>query len=470
MFFVPVVNVRALTQTEYGYYRQFWLLFETLTPLLILGFPRSLMYYFPRSESHEEKSIYVTQTIAYLAGASVVAVLIYAGMGYFLGSGMGAMVRGFFWRLCAFTVCMIVSWFMDELFVAEKQVERQSVYHFITASIQAVVVILVSWRTRDVNQIIWALAWLAAAKAAFALIYAKVVYRPAFRKASLSTIREQFSFALPLGMVATALLLLTKIDQFIINSFLGREALAVYAMGAFQLPFVHIIAGSVANVTFPLMAQYQKEGRFADFATLWRRAWLKTAVLFFPIFIFLFATADQFIQILFTGEYAGAAPVFRIYLVLLLMATTDYAGVLTAFKKQGYLFKVMVVAVAGHIVTGVVLFKIFGRLGIPVSTVTWFYVVATLSVRKGAGLLGRSFWKTLPWRSLSTRMFVAAVPGVPLYLLYARHGDFSIWRYGVAGAVYFAAYFALCWATRLLTRDDIKSLFGKKPVVQGGGD
>ena len=65
-FFVPMVNVRSLSVEEYGYYRQFWLLFSTLVPILILGFPRSLLYYFPRSETRAEKSVYVTQTVAFL--------------------------------------------------------------------------------------------------------------------------------------------------------------------------------------------------------------------------------------------------------------------------------------------------------------------------------------------------------------------------------------------------------------------
>jgi O-antigen/teichoic acid export membrane protein len=264
-------------------------------------------------------------------------------------------------------------------------------------------------------------------------------------------------------MVATALLLLTKIDQFMINRFLGREALAVYATGAYQLPFVHIIAGSVANVAFPLMAQYQKEGRLADFLALWRRAWLKTAVLFFPIFVFFFATADQFVRIVFTVDFADAVPVFRIYLLLFLLAMTDYPGVLTAFKKQAYLFQVLLVAIVGHVATSVTLYELFGRLGIPASTVFWFYVVALMAVRKGTQLLGRPFWKVVPWRSLTKRGLAALVPGVPLYYVYARHYDLSIWHFALAGAGYFSAYFALCWATRLLTLDDIKSLLGKKP-------
>ena len=81
MLFVPVVNSRALSLESYGYYHQFWLLFETVTPMLILGFPRSLLYYFPRSDTAREKSVYVAQTVAYLFVASLAAVLFYTIIG-----------------------------------------------------------------------------------------------------------------------------------------------------------------------------------------------------------------------------------------------------------------------------------------------------------------------------------------------------------------------------------------------------
>jgi O-antigen/teichoic acid export membrane protein len=457
-----MVNVRALSVEEYGYYGQFWLLFSTLTPILVLGFPRSLLYYFPRSDSEHEKSVYVSQTVAYLFVVSLFAVIVYTGMGQLLGSGMGEMIRTFYWRLCVFTIFMLLSRHMEELFVADRRTERQSLYYMITAATRSIVVIATAWYTRDVGAIIWALTIFAAAKAAFALIYTKIVYRPTLRQVSFSTIREQISFALPLGMMAIATLLLTQTDKFIINRFMGREAFAVYSIGAHQLPFATIIASSVANITFPLMARYQKEGLFADLIDLWKRAWLKTSVLFFPIFVFLMVTADHFIIIFFTEEYAGAIPVFRIYLILFLKATTDYAGVLTAFKKQDYLFKITAVAVVSNVILSVVLFHAWGRLGVPLATVVTFSTVAVVAVNRGSRLLERTFWQMVPWRGLLARMAAAIVPGIVLYFVYARSAGYDLLEYAVAGVLYFAAYFLVCGVSRLLTMEDIKSLLGRR--------
>jgi O-antigen/teichoic acid export membrane protein len=173
-------------------------------------------------------------------------------------------------------------------------------------------------------------------------------------------------------------------------------------------------------------------------------------------------TAERFIVIMFTEAYSDAIPVFRIYVVLFLKATTDYAGVLTAFKKQDYLFKIMAVAVAGNLVLSIVLYHLWGRLGVPTATTISFFTVAILAVRKGSRLLGQSLLQTVPWWGLIARMGTAVIPGVVLYVVYARSDDYSILGYAVAAALYFAVYFFLCWAFRLLTLADVKSLLGRR--------
>lgn len=461
MFFVPIVNVRSLSVEHYGYYRQFWLLFETVTPILILGFPRSLLYYFPRADKPGEKSVYVTQTIMFLLVMSLVAVGAYVVMGEFLGTGFGGLVRGFFWRLSFFTICMMVSDYMDSLFVAERQVKRQAIYHAVASATQATVVICVSWYTRSLDALIWTLAILSAVKVCFALGYTVTVYKPTLRRISISSIREQLSFALPLGMMAIALLLLAQTDKFIINRLLGREAFAVYSVGAFQLPFVNIIAESVAGVTLPLMAKYHKNDKFDDVGDLWRRATLKLTLLFSPIFVFFMVAARKIITILFTDTYSDAVPVFMIYLVIFLKSAIDMGSIMNVFKKQLYFFKILSVAVVANIILSYVLFRLVGRLGVPVSTVITYFVVVVVVVKKVAGLLDRSFVNVLPWRAMWFRLFTACVPGVALYFAYGRVAGDSIWLLILAAICYFTAYFAICAALRLVTWDDIKSLIGK---------
>lgn len=123
-------------------------------------------------------------------------------------------------------------------------------------------------------------------------------------------------------------------------------------------------------VTFsPLMAEYQKKGDLQGILELWRRATLKIAVLFFPIFVFLELSAKPFIRILFPDEYVAATGVLMIHLLIVLRSTVATTTVLMVFKKNAFMFKVNAFASATHVVFTVLMYKQFGWLGVPSATV-----------------------------------------------------------------------------------------------------
>jgi len=461
MFFVPIVNVRSLPKEHYGYYRQFWLLFDTLTPLLILGFPRSLLYYFPRAESPRAKDVYLTQTLAFLFVTSLVAVGVYTLMERFGGEGLGELVRAFYLRLSLFTVFMMMTHYLESLFVAEKQVVRQAVYNAVTAAAQAILVMILSWTTHDVNVVIWGLAFFALGRFLFATGYTFSVYRPSLRLISLHTVKDQLSFALPVGLAGVSLVLVAQTDKFIINRFMGREAFAVYAIGAFQVPLVDVIRGSVVNVTYPLMAQYQKEGNNAAIAELWRRSLLKTAVLFLPLFVFLELSARPFVQVLFTREYLDAAPVFAVYLLLFLRSTVETGTIIQVFKKTRFIASVFAVGFVVNLVLSLIMFEMMGRMGVPIATVITMYAITFINVSYACGLLGVSFKDLLPSAALLKRFVVALVPGVVVWLGYRRVVVDNIFELAAAGAVYFLLYFLMCSRAGYISTDDIRSLLGR---------
>jgi len=461
MFFVPLVNVRTLSVEEYGYYRQFWLIFETLSPILIFGYPRSLLYHLPRATQPEERSAFITQTVVFLTVASLIGMGIYAVMAKQLGGGLGAAARGFYWRLCFFTLFMVVTDYMEVLFVAQRRPAAQSVYHAITSSLQAAVVIVASYVSRDVSTIIWALAFFALARYLFAIAYTHSRYGLTFRHVSLASIRDQASFALPVGLTGIAVMLVSQTDKFIINRYMGREAFAVYAVGAFQVPFANIIRTSIGNVTFPLMAQYQKTGDFAAMADLWRRSFLKTVVLFFPIFVFLMLTARPFIVILFTKQYADATPVFMIYLLLFLRSSIETGAIIQTFKRTMFLFGGLVIGLGANVALGILLFKAMGRLGVPIATLVTMVVLSAVNLWYSARLIRVTSLSLFPVKELGKRFLAAAAPGVVMWLLYRAHPLTNIYELAAAGVIYSAMYLGLCAWTRLVTLGDFKSFIGR---------
>jgi O-antigen/teichoic acid export membrane protein len=314
--------------------------------------------------------------------------------------------------------------------------------------------------THRLEFIIWALVAVAFARMAVTLLYCIPVYRPSLRDCSIKTFKEQFSYAIPLGLATIVLLVFAQTDKYVIIHFMGREVFAVYAVGAYQLPFVDIVRNSIMNVVFPLMAQHQKEGRNGEILGLWRRATLKTAVLFFPIFVFLEVSARPFITILFTEEYGDATPVFMIYLLIFLRTALDTTSVLMVFKRTTFMFKVNAVSVLFHIVFCVTMYKTFGWLGVPIATVIASYLQNTVNMIKSARLLETPLYKLMPWVQLVIRFMAAAVVGVGLHFGYRAYPVDSFIELALAAACYFTAYLGICLSFRLITIAEIKSMLG----------
>lgn len=464
MFIVPLVNVRTLSVEEYGYYRQFWLILETLTPMLILGFSRSLLYYLPRFDTREERGAYITQTVTFLITGALIAMGIYWLMGHYLGEGLGAAARAFYWRLCFFTLGWIGTDYMEVIFVAQEQPLAQSIYHATAWGSQAVVVIAASYLSHDVSTIIWALTVYSAARLLFAIIYTNARYKLSFQGISWQSIREQVHFAVPVGLAGIALILVSQTDKFIISRYMGREAFAIYSVGAFQVPLANVIQTSIGNVTFPLISKYQKAGNIAAMADLWRRATIKTCTLFFPMFMFLEVTARPFITILFTQKYAAATPIFMIYMLLFLRSSVETGAIIQACNRTVFVFACFFVGFAVNLGLGILLFKLIGRVGVPISAVVTMTLIGVVTMVYSARLVKMSVFAMFPTAELTKRFLAAALPGAILWLAYRKFPVTNIFELLASCAIYTLMYAIICYVTKLVTFDDVRSMFGRTPA------
>ncbi len=461
LFFIPIVNVRTLSQTDFGLYRQFWLLYDTVAVILFMSFPASLLYYFPRAEDKREKSIYLTQTLVYVSVMGFVSWGVYGILGHVLHGNLGDVTREYTWAFCLFTLFMMITRTMEGLFVAEKRAEAQAVYFAVLFSTQAFVVVGASWFTHSVDVIIRGLVVFAIASGVFTLAYCGYAYRPSIRACSYRSFREQVSYAVPLGLASIVLLVFGQTDKYVITHFLGREVFAVYSVGATQLPFVDILRNSVMNIVFPLMAEHQKQDRLPEILSLWRRATLKLAILFFPIFVFLEISARPFITVLFTEQYVGATAVFMIYLLVFLRSTVDTTSVLMVFKETAFMFKVNIAAFATHVMFAVTMYKRFGWLGVPCATVIMVYLQNGVFLWKSARLLGESVLTVMPWGALFLRFLTAVALGAGLYAVYRVRPADTFVELAVAGVFYMGAYFGLCLAFRFAKISELKSMLGR---------
>jgi O-antigen/teichoic acid export membrane protein len=235
-------------------------------------------------------------------------------------------------------------------------------------------------------------------------------------------------------------------------------------VGAFQVPLANIIQTSIGNVTFPLISKYQKAGDIAAMANLWRRATVKTATLFFPMFVFLELTARPFITILFTEQYVAATPVFMIYMLLFLRSSVETGAIIQASNRTVFVMGCFFVGFFINAGLGILLFKAIGRLGVPISAVFTMTMIGVVTLVYSARLVKLSVFHLFPAAELAKRFLAAVVPGVVLWLGYKRFPVTNFLQLLAACAIYTLMYAIICYVAKLVTFDDVRSMFGRAPA------
>jgi O-antigen/teichoic acid export membrane protein len=128
-----------------------------------------------------------------------------------------------------------------------------------------------------------------------------------------------------------------KLDSIIIGKFLGMEALGVYEVyqRILRMP-VQVISPVINKVTFPLFSKIHKDKIQSKSVFLKLLNYLNT--IRFPIYLFLIAAAEPFIELVLGGKWIENVLVFRILAGIFMLRTVSaYIGtVMVSFGKANW--------------------------------------------------------------------------------------------------------------------------------------
>src|SRR5262249_22469111 len=119
-FFIPVVLVRTFTPSEFGTYKQIFLVYGTLYGLAQLGMAESLFYFLPRSP--EKSGRYVLNAILMLVFAGLLCLGLLAKESWRIGTLLSNSDLGQFIPLTGvYLLLMIASATLEIVMISRKQ-------------------------------------------------------------------------------------------------------------------------------------------------------------------------------------------------------------------------------------------------------------------------------------------------------------------------------------------------------------
>jgi len=453
LFFSPILLVRLLDPTVFGQYREFvaWSMITTI----IAGFSitSNLLYFVPRHPENTVKYVSHTNWLTLLMSLLTCAIL-WSFREQIHASASFELVL----PLAAYVLLFINVSFLDAYWIATRQPKYVFYYTTLRTVVRLLAVVGAAWVTRSLEAIIVALLTAEALRVLVVLLITRAIGLLSFRL-DRHTLADQLRFVLPIGLGSSLVHLHQWIGQLAVSTQLGVVALATYAVASYNVPITKIARGAVGDAIFPDMVR-QAAANAADGLKLWKRANIGYACLILPTFALLFWYADVLIPLVFTEQYAGAVPIFRVLLLVLPIETLELNAPLRAIKRTGDMLAGNVLLLGTNLACIAAFFTWLPELAIfgpAVGIVAGYFVQLVFLAWRVCRWYGVGFPEVIKWRShaalwtctVGSGLVLAAGEYVPLP---------DVARMLLFGAGYAAVYL---WALRLFRLEEVEILFGK---------
>jgi len=128
------------------------------------------------------------------------------------------------------------------------------------------------------------------------------------------------------------------------------ERFAIFANGAFEIPLIGVVTGSIFAVLTPRLSHLVSTGREDLALGWWREGGKRSAMVLVPVAACLFFLAPELIELVFTETYRESVPVFRIYLLMVPFRVLNYGSLFLAMGRSVMITRRVSVALACNVI------------------------------------------------------------------------------------------------------------------------
>ncbi|MBI3802514.1 MAG: oligosaccharide flippase family protein [Nitrospirae bacterium] len=456
-FLIPIILARYLNPTEYGTYKQIFLVYSSLFMILPFGIIQSLYYFIPKEP--ERMKTYLIQAFLFLQFSGLVALLFVAFFGKTIaGYFNNPELAPYLFQMGIFIFLMLSSAYFEALLISSQKIVQASALGFLSEAAKTACMLLPLIWSHRLTDLMWGMNAFAFVRFCGVLVYVIRGYSLRWRDVHWSTLRKQLAYSVPFGFAVILQATQDKFHQYVVAYSYSAAVFAVYSVGMFQLPLVELIYTPMSQLMIVRMSSLRQRATREEIISLWFDITKKLAMVFFPAFVFLQVVAHDLIVLLFTPTYLSSVPLFRIALFSLLTAIFLTEGVLRAYADTTFILKITFMKL---VLTLLFIFPLLSWFGLSggVLTLTLVLVIAKVTMLwKVARLIPLSLSALLPWRDLLSIGIFSVFCAVPVFFM-GRIGTASpAWMVLLSATVYTVFYLVFLFGSHLITFDEKREI------------
>lgn len=332
---LPLAVVRTLSRSEFGLYKQAFLILTSALMLFTLQVAASAYYFMPRLPE-KKAQVALNVLVFYITVGFAIAALfaIYPQWVVLVFHGKDLVPQVPLLGLAIFL--WLVSSFLEIAPIANGDARAASVLIVLSQFSKTLLIMGAALLFGSLRAIVVAAVVQGALQCMILCVYLYRRFGRFWQSFDGPLLKAQLGNAIPFGLGGVAYVVQSDMHNYFVSYYFDSATFAIYAIGCFQLPLLSLLLESVGSVLIPEIARLQVEADHRSIFFLWVSAIRKTAFFFIPICAFLFVMRYEFITGLFTDRYSEAVPIFAINTVALLLNIFLSSAVLRAFDGCKY--------------------------------------------------------------------------------------------------------------------------------------
>jgi O-antigen/teichoic acid export membrane protein len=437
-FMIPVVLVRVLDQSQFGTYKQLFLVYATLFGIAPIGMAECLYFFLPADPARAGRFV-ANSLIALLGSGLVVLVLLLVGS-HALANGMDnpafashAMLLGLF---VALTMMSAVT---EIVMITRNRHRLSAAVYTVSDALRAVCLVVPALVWRNVHAVMMGAVLFAVVRGAGTLVYMRAQYKHELRP-DLSVLRKQLAYALPFAAAVTLEITQSSLHQFVVAHLYDTATFAIYSVGCLQIPLVDFVATGAGSVLMVKMGERSGPSERGARLELWHEAVRKLALLLFPLVALLLVAGHELIVFLFTERFRASVPVFLISSLTIALAAFPTDSALRTYSRTSVLVGMNVIRLVVVAASVFPLLKTFGLPGAAISVVLGTVAVKGFALVRIRQMLEVPVAQLLPWRDLVMTLVVSTGAGAIAWTAKSTFGTSTFISMTIGGLVFVGAY------------------------------
>jgi O-antigen/teichoic acid export membrane protein len=404
-FFIPVVLVRIFDPTQFGTYKQLFLILSTAFLVAQVGMAASLYYFLPLAPQNAGR--YLANSLFFLGAAGLVSFAALMAMKPKLAHWLSnAEISRYMVWIGFYLFLMLVTAPLEIVLISRGRYLWAATSYTVSDLARAAASILPVLMFRKLDGLLYAMVFVGSLRAVIAMVYFLAEFGSTLRL-DWALLPRQLAYALPFGLAVLIEILQGSLPQYVVAYLSSPATFAVFTIGCLSIPLVDFAASPSSDIMMVKMQENLAAGRSHAVLEIWHDTTRKLALLFFPLAALVAVAARQIIVLLFTAKYTASIPFLMVWSITILLTCLQVDGVLRVFAqtRRLVLLNLMRLAIIAVLIQwSLSKFSLIGPVFVIVLATLAFKAVALARMKH---LLQIRAADLLPWRNLAALLGVS---------------------------------------------------------------